>query len=100
MGNRLSEIRRSNEKIQAQQVSAFNGKGLEWRAWKKRIRAAIGTAGLLKLLDSKYEVDHHLGDNETIFHRLEVATAEGTASHLVDKHEKTDRHGAWDKLIR
>ena len=85
---RNSDLKRSNVKLQAQQVSAFNGNAIKWRTWKKRTRAAIETAGLLQILDSKDYAKKNVMDNETVFHFLQVATADGNAAHLVDAHEE------------
>ena len=98
--NLNSDLKRSNVKLQAQQVSSFNGKAIKWRSWKKRTRAAIGTAGMLEILDSAdYAEKHHI-DNETVFHLLQVATADGNAAHLVDAFEDSkDGHAAYNELV-
>ena len=94
-------LKRSNVKLQAQQVSAFNGNALRWHSWKKKSRAAIGTAGMLRVLDNESYADRHKIDNETIFHLLQVATADGTAAHLVDKFEETrDGRSAYQELTK
>ena len=97
---RNSELKRSNVKLQAQQVSSFNGNAIKWRTWKKRTRAAIGTAGMLQILDSADYSTKNRIDNETVFHLLQVATADGNAAHLVDAHEeKKDGHAAYVELV-
>ena len=97
---RNSELKRSNVKLQAQQVSTFNGNAIKWRTWKKKTRAAIGTAGMLEILDSSDYAEKNKMDNERVFHLLQVATSDGTASHLVDKHEiDKDGHAAFAELI-
>ena len=45
--------KRSNVKLQAQQVPIFNGNPLMWYTWKKKTRAAVGTAGMLGILDDE-----------------------------------------------
>lgn len=98
--NNNSELKRSNVKLQAQQVSAFNGNAIKWRSWKKRTRAAIGTAGMLDILDSADYAESHPADNETVFHLLQVATADGNAAHLVDAFEdQKDGHAAYNQLM-
>ena len=95
----LSSSKHSNEnlkwsavKFQVNQVTSFSGNPLKWYAWKKKFRAAIGTSGMLKVIDDdKYHLSNP-ADNETIFHILQVATADGNASHLEDKYDK-DRDG-------
>ena len=95
-----SDLKRSNVKLQAQQVSAFNGNAIKWRTWKKRTKAAIGTAGMLETLESSVYSKEHPMENETIFHLLQVATADGNAAHLVDSYEDTkDGHGAFKELV-
>ena len=92
-------LKRSNVKLQAQQVSSFDGKAIKWRSWKKKTRAAIGTAGMLKILDDSAYAKKHTMDNETVFHMLQVATSDGSAAHLVDAHEeKKDGHQAFQDL--
>ena len=84
-------LKRSAVKLQGNQATSFSGNPLKWHAWKKKFIAAIGTAEMLKVIDDD---NYHLSnpaDNETIVHILQVATADGNASHLVDKYEK-DRH--------
>ena len=99
--NRNELLKRSNVKLQAQQVSVFNGNALKWHAWKKKTRAAIGTAGMLKILDEQIYANRNIVDNETVFHLLQVATADGNAAHLVDKHEdERDGNAAYQELVK
>ena len=91
--------RKSNVKLQAQSVPPFNGDPHKWQTWKKKSRAAIGTAGLLRILDDSEYAKRHELENETIFHLLQVATTEGNASFLVDQFEdKRDGRMAYDAL--
>ena len=94
-------LKRSNVKLQAQSVSAFDGNPLKWHIWKKKTRAAIGTAGLLRILDEENFATRNGADNETVFHLLQVATSDGTATHLVDKFEE-QRNGrmAYQELVK
>ena len=94
-------LKRSNVKLQAQQITPFSGNSLKWHSWKKKSRAAIGTAGMLRILDNQAYASRNGTDNETIFHLLQVATADGTAAHLVDMHED-DRDGrlAYKELVK
>ena len=94
-------LKKSNVKLQAQQVSAFSGNAIKWHVWKKKSRAAIGTAGMLRILDSGAYSSRNKIDNETIFHLLQVATADGTAAHLIDKFED-ERNGraAYQELVK
>ena len=105
MGISLSKgnesLKRSNVKLQAQQVSSFEGVSLKWHAWKKKTRAAIGTAGMLRILDDSDYADNNPMDNETIFHLLQVETADDDVAHLVDKHETVrNGHLAFQELIK
>ena len=93
-------LKRSNVKLQAQQVTSYNGNALNWRSWKKKTRAAIGTAGLLNILDDEAYAKRNPVDNETVFHILQVATSDGSASHLVDQFEDTkDGQKAYEALV-
>ena len=99
MGSIISSVnysedpyRKSNVKLQVQSVPPFNGDPHKWQTWKKKSRAAIGTAGLLRILDDSAYASSHTLENETIFHLLQVATTEGNASFLVDQFED-DRDG-------
>ena len=56
-------LKRANDKLQAQQVSSFEGVSLKWHAWKKKTRAAIGTAGMLRILDDSEYADNNPMDN-------------------------------------
>ena len=104
MGNFLpttnEALKRSNVKLQAQQVTSFKGEAIKWHSWKKKTRAAIGTAGMLQVLDNQEYANKHKTDNETIFHLLAVATADGSASHLVDQYEESsDGRKAYLALV-
>ena len=78
----------------------YNGNALKWHVWKKKTRAAIGTAGMLRILDNPVYASKNCTDNETIFHLLQVATADGTAEHLVDMHEdERDGGKAYQELV-
>ena len=90
----------SNFKIQAQNITDFNGNAIKWRSWKKRTRAAIGTAGMLEILDSSDFAEKNQVDNENVFHLLQVATTDGSAAHLVDAYEfQRDGHLAYNALV-
>ena len=106
MGNynsadRTEMFRRSNVKLQAQHVMAYDGNSLKWHSWNKKMKAAVGTAGMLKVLENEDYGKKHQVDNETVFHLLQVATADGHAAHLVDMHdENKDGFSAYQELIR
>ena len=100
LSNNNSALKKSNVKLQAQNVSAFSGEAIKWRPWKKRTRVAIGTAGMLDILDDSGLAKKSPIDNETVFHLLQVATADGSAAHLVDAHEATkDGNAAYNELV-
>ena len=86
--SRNSALKISYVKLEVQRVSELIGNEFKWKSWKKKIRAAIGSAGLLDILDSKDDEEIYVVDNETIFHILQVDTADGNASHLIDAHEE------------
>ena len=68
---------------------------------KNKFRAAIETAGLLRIIDEAIYAASHPADNETIFHILQVAAADGNASHLVYKYEsERDGRKLFHGLIR
>ena len=91
--------KRSNVKLQAQQIPIFNGNPLMWHTWKKKTRAAVGTAGMLAILDDENHAKRNPVDNETIYHLLQVATSDGNAAHLVDKYEEQkDGRKAFSEL--
>ena len=94
-------LKRSNVKLQAQNVADFNGSALKWHTWKKKTRAVIGTAGMLRVIDSREYSKKNPVDNETVFHLLQVATSDGNAAHLVDKfEEERDGFAAFEELTQ
>ena len=94
-------LKRSNVKLQAQHVPSFDGKSLKWHSWNKKTKAAVGTAGMLKVLEDKKYATSHTIDNETVFHLLQVATADGNAAHLVDMYEsEKDGYEAYQELVK
>ena len=105
MGNYISHqnelLKKSNVKLQAQQIVAYDGNSLKWHSWHKKMKAALGTAGMLKVLESEQHAKSHSVDNETIFHLLQVATADGNAAHLVDMYEdEKNGHAAYQEMVR
>jgi len=106
MGNRNSNsgnelLKRSSVKLQAQKIVAYDGNSLKWHTWNKKTKAAIGTAGLLRILESESYAESNKMDNETIFHLLQVATADGHAAHLVDKFEdEKNGYAAYQELVK
>ena len=100
-GDRNELLKRSNVKLQAQHVSPFDGNSLKWHSWNKKMKAAVGTAGMLKVLESRSYASGHTIDNETVFHLLQVATADGNAAHLVDMYEEEkDGYSAYQELVK
>ena len=56
---------------------------------------------MLQVLEDRTYANKHRVDSETIFHLLQVATADGNAAHLVDKHEiERDGKAAYDELVK
>ena len=56
---------------------------------------------MLKILNSHIYVSKSSTDNETMFHLLQVATADGNAAHIVDKYkEERDGQSAFQELIK
>ena len=94
-------MKKSNVKLQAQRIVAYDGDSLKWHSWNNKMRAAVGTAGMLKVLENKEYATKNVIDNETIFHLLQVATADGNAAHLVDMHENDKSgHLAYQELVK
>ena len=60
-------LKRSNVKLQAQHVTAFDGNSLKWHTWNKKLKAAVGTAGMLKVIEDGDYSSSHIIDNETVF---------------------------------
>ena len=55
---------------------------------------------MLRFLDNPVYASQNRTDNETIFHLLQVATADGTAAYLVDMHEdERDGGKAYQELV-
>ena len=104
MGSTISRnelLKRSNVKLQAQQVAAYDGSSIKWHSWNKKMKAAVGTAGMLRVLEDKKYAESHQIDNETVFHLLQVATADGNAAHLVDMYEdEKDGYSAYQELVK
>ena len=97
MGSRISttnnedeSFKKSNVKLQAQHVSGFSGNTLKWHAWKKKTRAAIGTAGMLRILDDENYALRNKVEHKIVFHLLQVATADSTAAQVVDNMKITE----------
>ena len=72
---------------------------MEWKLWKKTTKAAFQTTRLNSILEDADYAFEHKTENELVYSHLQVAVAEGYASHLVDQHEETrDGHAAWVSL--
>ena len=94
-------LKKPNVKLQAHRIVAYHGDSLKWHSWNKKMRAAVGTAGMLKVLENNEYATKNIIDNETIFHLLQVATADGNAAHLVDMHENDKSgHLAYQELVK
>eukprot|EP00560_Eucampia_antarctica_P002036 CAMPEP_0197835282 /NCGR_PEP_ID=MMETSP1437-20131217/25350_1 /TAXON_ID=49252 ORGANISM="Eucampia antarctica, Strain CCMP1452" /NCGR_SAMPLE_ID=MMETSP1437 /ASSEMBLY_ACC=CAM_ASM_001096 /LENGTH=61 /DNA_ID=CAMNT_0043440607 /DNA_START=165 /DNA_END=350 /DNA_ORIENTATION=- len=58
--------------------------------------ATIGSVGMLRVIDDLEYAKVHKIDNETLFHLLQVSTADGKSVYLVDDHElNRDGHMAY-----
>ena len=65
------------------------------------MKAALGAAGMLRIVEDEKYAKSNSVDNETIFHLLQVATADGHAAHLVDMYENNkDGYSAYQELVR
>ena len=67
MSKGSASLKRSNAKLHAQKVSSFEGKGLKWHSWKKKLCAVVGTEGMLRILDSAEYATRNTVDIETVF---------------------------------
>ena len=82
-------------------IVAYDEDSLKWHSWNKKMRAAVGTAGMLKVLENNEYATKNVIDNKTIFHLLQVATADGNAAHLVDMHENNKSgHLVYQELVK
>ena len=81
-------------------MQEFTGKEADWKTWRKKAKSALGTTGFSKILyDQDYAKTHPIA-NETVYHALLVALADGSASHLIEQFEGTlDGHAAWDAVV-
>ena len=94
-------LKKSNVKLQAQKIVAYDEDSLKWQAWSRKMRAAVGTSRMRKVLDNNEYATKNVLDNETIFHLLQVATADVNAAHLVDMHENDKSgHFAYQELVK
>jgi hypothetical protein len=86
-------------KLEAQKVKEFTGHFDSWQKWKARTECAFDGSGYsLILTDSEYS-ERHMQMNRVVFAQLYVATVDGTAHHLVKKHEgQKDGNAAWKSL--
>ena len=88
-------------KLQAQSVSAFDGSYDDWSVWKSRTECAFSGSGYDKVLDSKEYAASNKGENKIVYSQLAVATVDGTAYHLVKKHDVSkDGYKAWKDLCQ
>ena len=55
---------------------------------------------MLRIMDDEEYTGRHTVDNKTIFHLLQVATADGNAAHLVDTFEdERDSRLAYQDIV-
>ena len=86
-------------KLEVQKIKAFSGNYMDWKLWKKQTKAAFGTTRLTGILDDADYAAKHQAKNKIVLLLLQVAIAEGHASHLVDQFEGTlDGYLAWQAL--
>ena len=92
--------KQSRMKLRALEIKEFDGSSDRWTKWKHQTEYTLTSTGYGEILsDSGYALDH--GDqNAMVFGQLSAACIDGTAHHLVFKHED-DRngHGAWNELV-
>ena len=94
-------LKKSNVRLKAQQISNFEGTSIKWYSSKKKMRAAVGTTVLLKILDSSIYASKNPTYNETIFHLFQISTVDDNAAHLVDKYEEErDGHSSFQELLK
>ncbi|MGH7955016.1 MAG: hypothetical protein ACREOZ_03560 [Gloeomargaritales cyanobacterium] len=91
-----------NIKMKAAEIQPFSGESSEWKRWKKKTVAAFGTVGLNRILEDKDYAEENTKSNNLVYLHLQVAVADGTASHLVDDCRLSRNKGwnaAWNKLL-
>ena len=65
------------------------------------MKAAVGTAGMLKVIEDEDYSSSYVIDNETVLHLLQEASADGNAAHLVDMYkDEKDGYLAYQELVR
>ena len=67
--------------------------------WKSRTECAFNGSGYEQILSSKEYAESHQMKNQIVYSQLAVALVDGTAYHIVKKHdEKKHGHLAWKSL--
>ena len=69
-----------------------------WHAWKKKLRVAIRTPGMLDIFNNNQYAARNPVDNETIHYLLQVASLDRKEAHLVDKFEADKDEKAFIQL--
>lgn len=90
-----------NLKLEAQKIKEFLGKMEDFPRWKNRTECAFDGSGYEKILEDRNFAIRHQKMNKIVYSQLAVATCDGTAYHLVKKHEETkDGNAAWNELLQ
>ena len=88
-------------KLQAQSITSFDGSYDDWHVWKSLTECAFRGSGYDNVLESKEYAILNKGENKIVYSQLVVATVDGTAYHLVKKHDRNkDGHKAWKYLCQ
>ena len=86
-------------KLEGQKITPFTGNMDEWPRWKTRTLCAFSGTGYEQVLEDHLFAVTHPALNKVVYSQLLLATVEGTAYHLVHKHEDdSNGHGAWESL--
>jgi len=86
-------------KISTKGIPDFNGNQDTWTKWKTSALNTFIAGGYKEILECYVHSADHETDNEVVYTLLAGATINGTARHVVAKHDSTkDGHMAWQEL--
>jgi len=86
-------------KIATKGTPDFNRNQDNWTKWKTSTLTTFIVGGYKEILECYIHSEAHEADNEVVYTLLAGATIDGTARHVVVKHDSTkDGHMAWQEM--
>ena len=87
-------------RLESHKITDFSGRSEDWPRWKSATKVVFTATGYGEILEDSDYAGRHNAKNRIVYSQLSGALNNGTARHLIERHEETqDGYAAWQEIL-